>query len=498
MPRRIRRGSQSPTFSTVGDWTYTDGDYAVTMYRGYGIKFYESQEYELRVFLARNDDGSYAARTICISKPRQNGKSFAARFYAIWMAAIEGKHVLFSAHHGGTVRKMFKEIRDFILSHQDFAAMLKPNRQGVYAAKGSEGIYFVDDDGNDAGLIEFQTRTTSGGRGETYHVIIVDEAQELTDDQLDAIKPTTFAASDVSDVSADPQMIYLGTPPNEKCPGTVFRDYHDRAHTEPSNSIWWMEWAVMEVPDMSDHVAVMELVYQTNPAMGYRIKESTMYDAMDTMGVYGFARECLGWWSPIATNIVHPMSKADWDACRIDMDERPVSGLVVYAVKFSPDGTLGVIAVCMVDDDGMPYVEVVAARGISGGTRWFCEFLMDVSDVAECVVIDGKGLAQTLNDRLIEDGMDEDMIVRPNANEAIAAYSGFADMVSSRSVTHVGQEGLCDAVTGCVKRRIGNAGGFGFESHGNADATLVDACAFALKWAIDVSRRPTEEIRINL
>lgn len=497
MPRRIRRGSQEPTFSTVRDWAYTDGDYSVKMYRGYGIRFYESQEYEMRVFLARNEDGSYAAKTICISKPRQNGKSFAARFYAIWMAAIEGKHVLFSAHHGGTVRKMFKEIRDFILAHADFAAMLKPNRQGIYAAKGSEGIYFVDDDGNDAGLIEFQTRTTSGGRGETYHVIIVDEAQELTDDQLDAIKPTTFAASEVTDVDGDPQMIYLGTPPNEKCPGTVFRNYHDRAHEDAHTSIWWMEWAVVKIPDMSDRKAVMELVYLTNPAMGYRIKESTMYDAMDTMRTDGFARECLGWWSPIAINVIHPILKSDWAECQIDANDRPDNGTYVCAIRFSPDG-IGVVAICLLPEFGTPYVEVVTARRMTGGTTWFVEFLLDIWENVDAIVIDGKGYAQTVNDKLIDAGVDEDLIERPSVNDVIADYSGFVDAVSEHAVNHIGQDGLTESALGCVKRRIGNAGGFGFESNGNADATLVDACALALGAALRIRREPTEEMMINL
>ena len=216
----LRKGSQTPTFSTVGEWSMTRGDMAAAMFGEYGVRFYESQEYELRVFLARNEDGSFAAKTICISKPRQNGKSFAARFYAIWMAAIEGKRVLFSAHHGKTVRKMFKEIRNFIESTPDFLAMLKP-RNGIYAAAGTEGIYFADwydEDGNfhEGGIIEFQTRTNSAARGETYQIIIVDAAQELTAGELEAIKPTTLASGDAAAADSDPQMIFLGTPPNEK------------------------------------------------------------------------------------------------------------------------------------------------------------------------------------------------------------------------------------------------------------------------------------------
>ena len=224
----------------MGEWAYSDGTYAVEMFEGYGVSFYESQKHEMDVFLARNEDGTYSALTICVSKPRQNGKSFAARHYAIWMAAIEGKNVLFSAHNGSTVREMFKQLRNFVEGTPDFASMLKPNGRGVYAAAGSEGIYFVDEDGNDAGLIEFQTRTNSGARGRTYQIIIVDEAQELTDEQLDALKPTQLAAANVTDKDSDPQMIYLDTPPNTKCPGTVFRNHHDNAHDGTGGGVWWM------------------------------------------------------------------------------------------------------------------------------------------------------------------------------------------------------------------------------------------------------------------
>lgn len=488
----LRKGNQQPTFSTVSKWTHSDGDAAVGMFGAYGVQFYESQVYELRVFLARDASGAFAAKTICISKPRQNGKSFAARFYAIWMAAVEGKRVLFSAHHGKTVRKMFKEIRGFIESEPDFFAMLKP-KNGIYAAAGTEGIYFadwVDDDGtyHEGGMIEFQTRTNSAARGETYQVIIVDEAQELTAEQLEALKPTTIAADDASKVDSDPQMIYLGTPPNAKCVGTEFRRWHDEAHEDTGSTIWWLEWAVDEMPTTTDKAELMELVYQTNPAMGYRIKESTMIDVMDTMSAEGFARECLGWWSK-TYNMANTVIKADdWNACKVDNPKQ--EGLLTYGVKFSPDGLIGTLSACYKPTDDSPFVYVVASRDMSEGLTWFVDNLIMRKDKVALVVIDGKSNAENLRGKLIAAGYSKKAVKCLGTQEAITANSMIDNAVKEHAIRHYGQEQLNNSATKCIRREIGKNGGFGFDSTEDADATLIESCAAALYGAMTTKRKP--------
>lgn len=488
--RRRRYGNQKPTFHTVTNYDYTNGTDAASLFKAYGATFMPSQEFELDCYLARNDGGEFASRTICVSKPRQNGKSYAARFYAIWMAAIEGKHVLYSAHHAKVVRTMFREIADFVQLNPDFNAIVKR----VYRAAGQEGIYFSDDAGRIGGFIEFQTRTNSGARGETYTIIVVDEAQELTYEQLEGLKPTTLATGALDDATtSDPQMIFLGTPPNGKCMGDVFRDYHDAAHASTSG-IWWIEWAAQKIPDMSDKAAVLELVYQTNPAMGYRIKEATMLDMMETMRPDGFARECLGWWSATAT-VTHLIAGNAWAACKTDAP--PKRGLTCFACKFDAQGARGTIAACIKPEGGTPYIEIVLDTSLGAGINKFVQFLKQVAPSAAQIVIDGRSNAQTLNERLLKEGVKPSCIIRPSAYQVASACSGLVNAVKEKTVSHNGAEALALSATATKRRRIGTDGGFGFASTEKADATLIEAAALAL-WAASTTKRdPSRKLRIG-
>ena len=85
----MRTGRQEPTFSVVGKYSYSLSDDVVDVFESEGgATFYPSQKLEMKLMLARNENDEPAAVTIGISKPRQNGKSYAARYYAIYMAVF--------------------------------------------------------------------------------------------------------------------------------------------------------------------------------------------------------------------------------------------------------------------------------------------------------------------------------------------------------------------------------------------------------------------------
>ena len=496
----MKTGRQEPTFSLIGEFAYSFSDEVVEMFEDEGgATFYPSQKYEMKLLLARKADDSPAALTIGISKPRQNGKSYAARFYAVYMSVFEHRQVLYSAHHSSTTNKMFKALCNLFESperYPEFAHDVKT----ISHARGYEGIYFKDwkdDNGqiHDGGCIEFATRTNSGARGGTYSVIVIDEAQELTNEQQEAMLPVISAASDASDNAKMPQQIFIGTPPAPTCHGTVFAEMHKAAHGEEKTDIWWLEWSIESenlLEDLSSMDKALESAYETNPAMGYRIAERTVFNEYETMSVDGFARERLGWWAPISSiNNNLAIDKEAWNSCK--SSEPKPEGKMAYGVKFSADGSVVSLCGAVIPEDGKARISLIEQKPTAMGTQWLADWLNERYMQASCVVIDGRNGVDVLVDKIAPTWKYKDSVIRPNTKEVIASVSMLTDALSEKEVTwYEGQEILNDSATTSIKRPIG--GGWGF---GGDNPTPIEACALALYGAKTSKRNPTRTMRIG-
>ena len=415
----MRYGNQTPTFSTKIEYATTDGAEVVDWFDSMGHTSYPCQEYEMRLFCARDESGDFAYRTICISKPRQNGKSYSARNYSVEKSAVEGMKVCYSAHHSKTTHKMFKEVLAIFEGDDELKLMIAE----VSRARGFEGIWLTN-----GGCIEFFTRSTrsGGGRGTTYDIIVVDEAQEMTEDEQDALKPTTIASE-----SGDPQTILIGTPPGPTCNGTVFKTLHDRAHANPETcGFVWLEWAVYELPNMDgDRTPILELAYETNPAMGYRIRESVMMDVINTAtSVDGFAREYLGWWSPTAGLPDFVISSNKF--LSLAVDNAPTGGRAAYGVKFSADGSEVSLAAARLHN-GKVYIEQIKRESMALGISWLAAWIAERKTKGCCCVIDGKSGTQALIDKLGK--MPPGYLEVPSAAQAISRQPDKTDCLKFKS-----------------------------------------------------------------
>lgn len=483
------RGSQTPTYSWCASYSRTEGALASALADAYGMPPHPWQRLLLNDWLALDDDGRLLNSLCVLPVPRQNGKTGVCDPRETWGLVSRGEWILHTAHEYQTARLAFDRLRKkFGTKKNDLTARFPELNRLVshYTTSANQMIL----DLRNGGHIEFRTRggNDDAGRGGTFDLVVVDEAQNYTDAQDATLSPLNSAAPHGS-----PQTILMGTVPDptKAQKGEKFSTIRASLHDDPYVGACIHEWGAPEVGDPMDR----ERWYQYNPSLGYQLLEPALLKDARTMGPDTFAREHLGWWPENISNS-RPISADAWAACRVENPSR--EGIVVYSVKFTPDGSVGTMAACHRPEEGPAFVYVVESRSLSHGIGWFVDTLSDHAEKAAQIVIDGQGNAQALNDRLLDRGVPSVAIVRPGARDVASACATFANAVKERTVTHYGQPPLDASATLSRKRRIGDAlsGGWGFQSTDEADATLVEACALAYWSAKNTKRDPERRAEV--
>lgn len=470
---------QEPTYSANLPASLDgDGEDAIALASAFFGEPMPWQSLVLKVMLSRDEHDKYTASVFALSVPRQNGKSWDVRARCFYGLVCSGEKILFTCQHGDTADEMFKDL-SAVFEDEDNAelhALLKAVRK----TNGQQAIYL-----NNGGYIRFTTRTNSLARGKTYDVLIYDEAQELTVAQQAASLPTISAGT-----LGNPQTIYLGTPPDPECAGTVFRTMHDRVHGGTS-TVAWMEWGATGIGDPSDEPRW----YETNPSLGLRLNPSAVEDESNSMPPESFARERLGWWDSATAAADRPIDSAAWDST--STAETAPDGVTVFAVKLAADGSTGCLSAAVRPDEGLPHVECIRYFDASRGLTWLVEWLGQRQDDAALMVIDGTGAATALIDRLKdEQGVPRDEIKRPTSADAVAAFARLVADVDEGRMRHYKQDALDDAAKTCTRRRIGGMGGWGFESTETVDACLIESAALAYWGAMTTDRDQRRELLI--
>ena len=469
---------QLPTFeANVPDDLDGDGDSSIAIAAAYFGEPLEWQARVQRIMLARDGRDKYRCPTVCISIPRQNGKSWNVRSRCFYGMVCCGEKILFTCQHGDTSDEMFKDL-SAPFEDEDNAelhGMLKALRK----TNGQQAIYLKN-----GGLIRFTTRTNSLARGKSYDVLIYDEAQELTSAQQAASLPTISASK-----TKNTQVIYLGTPPDPDCAGTVFKRIRDGVYAGTSTATW-VEWAADEVGDPNDR----ERWYETNPSLGTLLNESAVTGEAASMEPETFARERLGWWSPDAASVAAIPAKL-WESAAIDAIGDAYPHKTAFGVKFSPDGSRYVLAGCKTRRDGSAAVELVEVGSTANGTRALAEALYQRRSKACCVVVDGQSGAPALMNNLADLGAPRGYVVAPRASEVMQAAGMVLDGLREGALAHTRQEALDDSATTSTKRAIGKGGGWGFGSADGHDSTAIEAASLALLGARTCKRNPKRKQR---
>lgn len=466
-----RHGHQNPSKFLQPEETSNRFSELEALVNAGGFRFLAWQRLVVASWLGVDEAGRWAARSCGAHVPRQNGKTLGTTVPRMnWGALALNELVLYTSHLQKTSTETFEDVAGFF-DQKKFRKYLKTIR----TALGREEVIFKN-----GGRIKFLARTRNGGRGQHADLLVFDEDQELTDEQQASFLPCLAA-------SANPQILYTGTPPDSGAPGTVARRVRDRA-LEGAPNIAYSEWSVDDISDVMDR----DLWYQANPSLGILIQESTVETESIDMAADKFARERLGWWSPTSTEIaLEPVINPEaWGECANPDDPPKTNNGVIngVGVKFSVDGSRVTIAVCIRPKTGKPFIEVAKAGSTSAGTRWVARWLLDRRDRIASASIDGKRgerCIQMLND----EKFPRQALHTPGSRDVASACSMLVDAVEAREIEHYAQGDLDAAATTCTRRRIG-MDGFGFEDTETGDSTLIEACALAYREAMTTKRRP--------
>lgn len=381
------------------------------------------------------------------------------------------EQVIYTAHLQKTATETFEEMRDFFESPK-----LKNYVADIKTALGREQIILKS-----GARIKFLARTRNGGRGQHGDLLIIDEAQEMDEEAQASFLPAISA-------SLNPQTIYIGTPPDPGASGVVFRGIRSRALAGETERMAWFEFSVDEIGNVKDKARWAA----TNPALGLRILQSTIEGECEQMDADTFARERLGWWTPVVEHKEeYAISTAAWDACK--SEEQKPEGKTAYGIKFTPDGSSVCLCGAVIPKDGSSRVSLIKQETTGRGTQWLADWLNERSKKASCVVIDGRNGVDVLVDKIADTWKIKGSVIRPNAKEVIASASLLMDALAEQSVTwYYGQEALRDSAITSTKRPL--AGGWAF---GGDNSAPIEAAALAL-WGAKTSKRdPTRQMRIG-
>lgn len=465
--------SQVPRLHVAPRADSSDGDLAGAFSAAYELQPDPWQSFVLHDWLALYR-GRWASLTAALAVPRQSGKNALLEMRELYGAVALGERILHTAHEVKTAQKHFRRLKHFFGDMADDPGAKFPELNAlverVRNVNGQEAIVL-----HNGGSIEVVARSKNSGRGFTVDVLVMDEAQELDEDALEALMPTTSAAP-----LGNPQWIFTGTPPGPAAHGEVFTRIRDEAMSEKPGRMCWHEWSAEEGADLDDR----EVWRATNPGLvSGRLQIEVIEGERARFSDDGFARERLGMW-PAQGGSSRVVTAQQWSDSAIEVAPE---GVPAYAVTFNLLGDRLALAGARKHDDGV-HVEVIDAledsRGVEGGLAaladWFCERGEDGKPrwrKSSGIALSGRAGAPALAQLLRDRGVPDRWIVIPSTPKYVDACSMWLEGVRGGTVTHKreGQSALDEsvAVTDLDKR-----GGLA-ATVPDGDETPVEAVALA-------------------
>lgn len=394
--------------------------------------------------------------------PRRNGKGEVLAQREL-EGLKKGEKIMHTAHRTPTSHSAWERLCKLL---DDLGAEYKSTKQ-----YGLETITMLDGSGGEA---HFRTRSSKGGLGEGFDLLVIDEAQEYTIDQQSALQ---YVVSD----SQNGQTLFCGTPPTAVSSGTVFMNMRDEILEMHPEGMGWAEWSVSEMTDPNDRDAW----YMTNPSLGYGLNERSIVSE-DKKNVIDFNIQRLGLW--LKYNQKSAILEGEWDT--LQFKEYPkLTGKLFVGIKYGHDAKNVAMSIACKTQDEKIYFEAIDCVPLRSGDQWIIDFLKKAD--TQQIYIDGANGA-TLEKQLREERIRAKCMT---VAQVIASNAQFEQCLFKQNLLHNGQPSLRQVATNCEKRSIGSKGGFGYtaqkEEH---EIALLDSVIIAVWLASNAKERKKQRI----
>lgn len=439
----------------------TYSDLAADFAASYGLVPDDWQQLILDDWLAVGPRGRWASLKCGLSVPRQNGKNGALEIRELFGAVGRGERILHTAHQVKTAMLHFRRLKHFFGTKINDPNARFPELNALVeemkATHGREAIYLKN-----GASIEIVARSQGSGRGYTVDVIVCDEAQDMSDDDLEALLSASSAGP-----LGDPQWIFTGTPPGPRVDGSVFTRNREEAvgkvGRRGGRKVSWLEWAADPKDDPADP-ATWE---KANPGL---TTGRLLFDVVEaehgTFSPGGFARERLGIW-PETSALAQVIPAGVWG----DLAKPgPANGTppTALAVDASHDRVLVIAACWALPAEGRHHVEIVHLDP-SGDTLAAVAWLVERARPRRIpVLVDSMSPAASMVPALktarvqVKQTTAQDMAKASGLFYEDAFAGRLSHGVTDESGTTV-QPQLKTAIAGAKKRPIGSAGGWGWD-----------------------------------
>src|SRR5690625_5191273 len=313
----------------------------------------------LTAVMGKRADGLYACGIggAVVSIPRQAGKTytFGALAFALCLANPDTL-VLWSAHRSRTHNETFKSMGSMAELPD-----VKPFVRRVLTGAGTEAVELAN-----GSRVLFGARELGFGRGfAKVDVLVLDEAQILSEKAMEDMVPATIAAP-------NGLVFMIGTPPRPSDPGEVFTLRREAALSGDDPDVMYVELSADPQANPDDRAQWRK----ANPSYPHRTGEGAILRMRRLLGsTESFRREGLGIWDERQQGR-KAFGPGAWGKRAA---APPGDGVRSFGVKFTPDGSHVAIAGALKPkgDGAAIHVEAIRQAPMSEGTQWLVDFLVE-------------------------------------------------------------------------------------------------------------------------